>query len=93
MDGNIAIGLIYLLVGIIAILLGAALFNEEEHRVGSITCLIVATLLLVTSGMLFNEDGAYKRGQVDALSKKSIRCHLVINPDSTKSWEEIPDKK
>ena len=52
--------------------------------------ILFAILLIATDAT--PRDG-YRRGQIDALSGKSIKYHLVVNPDSTRTWEEIPGAK
>ena len=54
-------------------------------------------ILLFVAGMLLGifvwhiiTSGDYKQGQVDALTGK-IRYELIVNEDSTKTWERIEE--
>jgi len=49
--------------------------------VGVLLGLLVALFVAITA-----DD--YKKGQIDALTGK-VKYHLVIQPDSTRTWEEI----
>lgn len=51
---------------------------------------IVIGLLLGWSIVFFMKsmEKSYKQGQIDAITGK-VNYKLVINPDSTKTWEEI----
>lgn len=49
---------------------------------------VIGLVLGMLFGMWLMYDGAYKTGQVDALTGK-IQYELVTQPDSTRIWEEI----
>jgi hypothetical protein len=48
------------------------------------------SLLFVIVLILISPDW-YKQGQIDALTGK-VKYHLVIQDDSTKTWEPIEEK-
>jgi uncharacterized membrane protein YdjX (TVP38/TMEM64 family) len=54
--------------------------------IGLFIGMIIGVILL---SMIFNPtEIGYKRGQIDALIG-NIKYELVINPDSTRTWEKI----
>jgi len=58
----------------------------------SFVCGIIFMSLMVVFELAFTADDddsiRYKQGQIDAMTGK-IKYHLVVQPDSTKTWEKI----
>jgi hypothetical protein len=57
--------------------------------------LLLAGFIGFIAAMTFSassEANGYKRGQIDALSGNNIKYHLVVNSDSSRTWQEIPER-
>lgn len=77
----IAVGIVLLLL--IGVLVALAVEYEGVS--------ILIGIFVVVGIMIFSlevDEEAYKRGQVDALTGK-VKYELVVNADSTKTWEEV----
>jgi len=57
---------------------------------GMIIGMILITVLIVFVWDI--PECKYRKGQIDALTNK-IEYHLVINEDSTRTWELLGNKK
>jgi hypothetical protein len=58
----------------------------DDFLCGVVTGIVLGIILL---GVIVNIAGTtYEDGQIDALTG-NVKYHLVINPDSTKTWESI----
>jgi len=58
----------------------------DDFLCGVATRIVLGIILL---GVIVNiADTTYEDGQIDALTG-NVKYHLVINPDSTKTWESI----
>jgi hypothetical protein len=77
------------LLGIILFLLIVALTvlaAVEAEGVGILCGIFVMAGIVLFSTEV--SDESYKQGQVDALTGK-VKYELVVNADSTKTWEEV----
>ncbi len=54
----------------------------------SIMWLAVGIILMLVISVIFIEPTVYKEGQIDALTG-NVKYHLVVNPDSTRTWKRI----
>lgn len=77
-----------LLIYIAALLfISLALTFHEDSKIVSFICVFISCFLLCWLNDIDKKE-SYKQGQVDALTGK-IEYKLVVQPDSTKSWEKI----
>ncbi len=53
---------------------------------------LVLVIVLITLTLYPESNKLYKQGQIDALTGK-IEYELVVQIDSTRTWERIWDKK
>lgn len=55
--------------------------------VSGLSVFIFFTLIVPGEG-----SASYKKGQIDALNGK-VQFHLVVNPDSSRTWKRIEKEK
>lgn len=56
---------------------------------GLVVMMLMLFIIGVTIGILYTTN-YYKQGQIDALTGK-IKYRLIVNPDSTRTWERVGD--
>lgn len=60
---------------------------DASDAIGSVILIVIIIALLFLGGFICYSKGYYK-GQVHALTG-NVKYELVVNPDSTRTWETI----